>query len=710
MATLQRIRNHSVALLVIVGLAMAAFIIGDLLSSSGAIMQHSRDKVVTINGTKVTYQEFETARSRMDELQKTLMGVDNTSSETAQRINQDVYNSFVNHMLLAAEGEKTGLTVSKGEFNELVHGANVSPILRQLFTNPNTGEYMSYIVEAWTGWIVDNAYDNPEMSAQIPEWASKSNWLVIEEQIKLDRLRGKFNALINAAIAPNSLEAENHFAGTKTECTFAYVRKPAYSVKDSLVKVSSEAVQKYYDASKYNYKTDESRSVEYIAVALTPSQADYAAAQKELEAVKEEFATTTEVADMVNSNSNVPYMDAYVAVSSLQEDIKHFVENNAEGAVMDPTQIETEYVMARIMGKTTAPDSLNVSLIFASNKAKADSIMRVVRPNNFAEVAKTASEDPQTAEKGGELGWMTDAALLANFGSEVRDAVVGAQLNRVVCTEVTTQGNTFYFITKVTDKTTAVAKAKVAIYANTVTPSSATRRAEYGKLNNFLLSNRKTATEAMKDSARAAGFNMIPTTLYTTNYRVGGVSDARQAVRFAFQSKVGEVSEIFECGDHLLALMVTGKTAAGYNSPKNASVKMNIERTLLSKVKAEKLVSDLANVSDKTLAGYAAAMEASVDTAQFVNFGLTYISGLGNEPKVIAAAHTAEVGQVVGPIAGNSNAVVLSLIEKKENAKEYNKEESLAQVAAQTMYAAAKSPMSYLVKYADIEDNRISFY
>ena len=180
------------------------------------------------------------------------------------------------------------------------------------------------------------------------------------------------------------------------------------------------------------------------------------------------------------------------------------------------------------------------------------------------------------------------------------------------------------------------------------------------------------------------------------------------------------LTNIFQIGFHpivkililtaSLALMVTGKTAAGYNSPKSASVKMNIERTLLSKVKAEKLVSDLANVSDKTLAGYAAAMEANVDTAQFVNFGLTYISGLGNEPKVIAAAHSAEVGQVVGPIAGNSNAVVLSLIEKKENAKEYNKEESLAQVAAQTMYAAAKSPMSYLVKYAEIEDNRISFY
>ena len=62
MATLQKIRNHGVVLLVIVGLAMLAFILGDFLNSSSSFFNRSREYVGVIAGHKVHYTEYEADR------------------------------------------------------------------------------------------------------------------------------------------------------------------------------------------------------------------------------------------------------------------------------------------------------------------------------------------------------------------------------------------------------------------------------------------------------------------------------------------------------------------------------------------------------------------------------------------------------------------------------------------------------------------------
>ena len=132
MAVLQRIRNHSVALLVIVGFAMAAFIIGDLLTSSSSIMQSSRDKVVTIDGDKVTYEQFEVLRQRKSEFYKTMMGQD-LDNNASQQLTQTVYSECVIKNLLNKTCEDLGLSVTDDEINELVQGEHISPILTQYF-------------------------------------------------------------------------------------------------------------------------------------------------------------------------------------------------------------------------------------------------------------------------------------------------------------------------------------------------------------------------------------------------------------------------------------------------------------------------------------------------------------------------------------------------------------------------------------------------
>lgn len=716
MATLQRIRNHSVLLLLIVGLAMAAFIVGDLLTSSSSILQSSRDKVVTINGKKVTYEEFETARNSMAELQKTLFGQSDVSSEATQRISQQVYNDFVTSMLMAEVSEETGLSVTDAEFNELTQGDHLSPILRQIFTNPSNGQYMAEAVNFWINLVINNSFEEEaeryrQAGSALPEWATKSNWMVLENQIKQSRLVEKYNGLLAVAVSPNKLEAENEFAGNNTECTFAFAKQSIYTVSDSLIKVNSSDITKRYNATKYNYKQDEMRNISYIAVPLRPSDADFAAALEELESIQDEFSNNEDIEDLVNSGSSVPYVDAYVAVRDLDADMQAFIQQNDANAVMAPSKEGTVYSMMRIMGKKTASDSLNVSVIVVSNKAKADSIEQVLNaPHaNFAEVATATCENPQLAAKGGEFGWINEIVALQAFGKEATEQLFSAKVGKMIRTEISGMGGTTYLLAKVNEATAPVAKAKVAIYALDVTPSSTTRREEYGKLNNFLTANKNI--KAMQDSAANAGYRMLNTPLASTSYSIGNVNDARQAVRFAFQNKVGEISEIFECDDNLLVIAVTGITEAGYRTPKDSIIYKGLENLLKAEAKSEKLAADLKATADKSLAGYATAMNSKIDTAKHVNFNLaSRILGLGFEPEVIAAALNAEPNTVVGPIAGKTNAVVLTLVEKQDKGLTYDEEATKQAIASNQSYFAIRNAINILAKYADIEDNRISFY
>ena len=703
MATLQRIRNHSVALLVIVGLAMAAFIIGDLLTSSSSIMQSNRDKVVTVNGKKVTYEEFETERNRKQEFIKAMYNQDLDNAATEQ-LTQQVYNEFVTKLLLNEACEETGLAVTPGEVNEMVQGTHTATVLKQLFGEENAKAAGQF----FTNVIVNDSWEDAQQ--QMP-FATQNNWAEIEDQIKLVRTMEKYNALVAAAVKPNKLEAQDNFAGDNEQATFAYVRKSAYTVADSLVKVSDSDLKDYYQATKRLYKNADMVSVAYIAVPLRPSQADFKAVLSDMEAVKDEFRTAADISDLVNSNSEIPYVDAFVRLSTFEGDVKTFVENGGKDDFMEPAlQDGSAYVMARIIDKTVAPDSFQVELMMFADKARYDSVasLKLTVDSVFTKAALTANENPQLAQQAGRLGWMNEVQLLNQLGKDLRDKVVATPRGSLFTYE--SDGvQKLYYIGRVTDLTAPVQKAKVALYANSVTPSSTTRRDEYGKLNNFL--TEFSTVKAMRDSARARGFNMLETNVYTNSYTVGRVEDARQAVRFAFENDLNTVSEIYECGDNLLVVAPVRKVEAGYMSLKDTTFQKQIRNMgVLPLKKVEYLVEKAKTATDKSLAGYAAVLEADIDTAKFVNFNLGSISGLGNEPAVVASALKAQTGELVGPIAGKNNVVVLQLIEKAGKDLPYDEAARLQAVASSRDYSAVARPVSTLQQQADIEDYRVTFY
>lgn len=695
MATLQRIRNHQIALLVIVGVAMAAFIIGDLLTSSSSIMQSSRDKVVVINGKKVTYEQFETARQRKQDFYKAMQGqeLDNTAS---QQLTQQVYNEIVSKMLLEEQSKVLGFAVTKEETNELIQGQNVSPILQQMF-----GQQTPQIVSYFVSLITNDAFAQAE---QQNPFFSYNNWMEIEDQVNLHRLADKYIALVNAAVKPNKLEAKDNFDGDNTECSFAYVRQTATTVEDAQINISKDDVQKYYESTKRNYKLNANRrAISYINVALRPSELDFEEAEADIKALRDEFATTDDVEELVNGNSAVPYLDAFVQVKNIGEELREFVEQNAVGAILEPHRDGNAYTMARLMDKTVAPDSTEVAIVILTTKEEADSIAQVLAK---ASDVNEALESYSTQQK--YVGWMVDAQALQSFGNEVRNEIRNTAKGQMFQKEI----NGANIVCKVTGKSAPVALAKVAVYTNEVIPSSRTRSEEYGKLNRFLSDNK--TIKAMSDSARSAGYNMMPTTVYETSYNIGGIQDARQAVRFAFTGKKGDVSEIFETtgeNDNLLVVAIQGDIEKDYMSLSDTTFYKQIAQLYVAPTKKVEYLAEKFNaVSDKSLNGYASEFNAKIDTAQFVNFNLNTVVGLGAEPKVFEAALKAQEGQVV-TVAGKNSVVALQVISKNNKGLEYDEAARLQTVARSRDYAQlSQAPLMVLESKAEIEDNRISFY
>lgn len=693
MATLQRIRNHQVALLVIVGLAMAAFIIGDLLTSSSSIMQSSRDKVVVINGKKVTYEEFEIARQRKQDFIKAMQGQELDNNAT-QQLTQQVYNEMITKNLLNEQVKKLGFAVTKGETNELIQGQNISPVLQQMF-----GQQTSQIVSYFVNLITNDAFD--QVQQQNP-FFSYNNWMEIEDQVNMNRLASKYLALVNAAVKPNKLEAKDSFEGDNTECTFAYVRQAANTVADSLVTITKDDVKKYFDSSKRTFKLNSNRrNISYINVALRPSDLDFAEAEEDIKAVRDEFATTEDIEELVNGGSAVPYINAYVPVSELDPEIRAFAEQNPVGAIEEPHRDGNTYTMARIMDKTVAPDSTEVAIVFVNTKEEADSIYQVLAQATDATEALASYSNQQKY-----VGWMVDTQAVQSFGNDLRNEIRNAANGQTFQKEV----NGTNVVCKVTGKSAPVALAKVAVYTNEVIPSSRTRREEYGKLKSFL--NANTTVKAMQDSARSAGYNMTSTTIYETAYNIGGVQDARQAVRFAFTGEKNAISEIFETtGDNLLVVAITGDLEEGYMNLNDSIVYQQISRFNVAPIKkVEYLAGKFNEVADKTLNGYASAFNTKVDTAQFVNFNLNSVVGLGAEPKVFEAALKANEGEVV-TVTGKNSVVALQVLNKNNKGLEYDEDARLQTIAHSRDYSQlSQAPLVVLQNNAEIEDNRINFY
>ncbi|GHT29982.1 peptidylprolyl isomerase [Bacteroidia bacterium] len=713
MATLEKIRSKAGLLVSIVGLALFAFIIGDFLNSGSTYFRQHQETIANINGKVVNYQEFQKRVDEMSDVYKMQYGSNSLPEEAMTQIRQSVFDTYTQEYLLNDEMEKIGMTVSPEELFDMVQGENISPILlqNQMFHNPNTGTFdKTFFLNFLKAINDDNIASAPaDQQAQLLQY--KSLWLFWEKAIKMQRMEQKYSSLLSKAISANKLDAKEEYDATSGNADIVYAMQSYSSIPDSTIAVSKSEIEKLYNERKELYQQPETKVIKYISVPIVPSQADYDAVSSEIDKLKDEFTTSSDVTDLVDDNSETPYVDAFYSEAFLDPEVKQFVASATTGEVYGPIfeNSSTRYRMFKLLDKTSSPDSVKVSHIMLPNNARgnevADSLFQVLKNGgDFAELATNYSLDQSSSSNEGEIGWFTESEAIRALNGEFKTTIFTTPINQVTLLKSTQATQ----IIKVTERTSNVPKYKLAYIDITVSPSSKTYSNLYNALSQYISKNQDI--DKIEANAQEAGYNLLSDVSVTkTDQTLGSISQSRQVIRWAFEHKKGEISEIFDCDNkNFVVAAVQGTIQKGYR-PLNL-LEPSLKAELISQKKGEQIASELKSKNLSTLDAYAQAMNANIDSVKFINFNTYRITGIGIEPKLNAYISLSSVNQLSSPVIGNNGVYVFQVVNKTASTQLYDEATQVNLINSANTYRISYQAMQSLINHADIKDNRIRFY
>lgn len=712
MATLQKIRSKGPLLVIAVGLALFAFIAGDAWQ---VIQPHQSQDVGEINGESLSAQDYQALLEEYTEVVKFTSGLSALSDAQSDQLKDEVWQTYVNNKLIENEAEKLGLTVPNEEIQAIID-AGTHPLLQQTpFRNPSTGAFDKDVLKQF---LVEYSKMNvAQLPSQYAEYYQNmyNFWRFIEKTLIQSRLQEKYMALISNSLLSNPVEAQEAFNGKNSQSDLLLAAVPYTAVSDSLVSVSESDLRTAYDKKKEQYRQYvETRNIKYIDVQVTASQADRDALQKEMEEYTAQLTnTSTDYATFVRSTgSSVPYVDLYYTTRTLPSDVVARLDSVAVGDVFGPYYYATDNTLNSFkkLGKASMADSIEfrqiqvVAADAAKTKALADSIYGAIKGGaDFAELAKKYGQtgEPTWISSANYEGAQIDGDNLKYIGA-ITTLAKGELANLAL-----TQANV---IMQVTDKKAVKEKYKVAIVKRTVDFSKETYSKAYNDFSSFIATN--NTLEKMVANAEDAGYRLLDRNdLSSAEHGIGGIRDTKDALRWVFEAKPGEVSGLYECGesDHMLVVGLESIVPEGYRPL--ALVQDQLRYEVLRDKKAEKIMADMKASGATSFDQYKSLENAVQDSVKMVTFGApAYVSALrSSEPLVSAYASVGEVNKLSAPIKGNGGVFVLQTYAKENLEGTYDqKTEEEALVGLYTRMASQFLNDLYLK--ADVKDTRYLFF
>lgn len=712
MATLQKIRSKGPLLVIAVGLALFAFIAGDAWQ---VIQPHQSQDVGEINGESLSAQDYQTLLEEYTEVVKFSSGLNALSDAQSDQLKDEVWQTYVNNKLIENEAEKLGLAVPNEEIQAIID-AGTHPLLQQTpFRNPSTGAFDKDVLKQF---LVEYSKVNvAQLPSQYAEYYQKmyNFWRFIEKTLIQTRLQEKYMALIANSLLSNPVEAQEAFNGKNDQSNLLLAAVPYTAVADSLVSISEADLKAAYDKKKEQYRQYvETRNIKYIDVQVTASQADRDALQKEMEEYTSQLAnTTSDYTTFVRSTgSSVPYVDLYYTTRTLPSDVVARLDSVAIGDVFGPYYYAADNTLNSFkkLGKTSMPDSIEfrqiqvVAADAAKTKALADSIYDAIKGGaDFAELAKKYGQtgEPTWISSANYEGAQIDGDNLKYIGA-ITTLAKGELANLAL-----TQANV---IMQVTDKKAVKDKYKVAIVKRPVDFSKETYSKAYNDFSSFIATN--NTLEKMVANAEDAGYRLLDRNdLSSAEHGIGGIRDTKDALRWVFEAKPGEVSGLYECGesDHMLVVGLESIVPEGYRPLSLVQDQLRYE--VLRDKKAEKIMADMKASGATSFDQYKGLENAVQDSVKLVTFGApAYVSALrSSEPLVSAYASVGEVNKLSAPIKGNGGVFVLQTYAKENLDGTYDqKTEEEALVGLYTRMASQFLNDLYLK--ADVKDSRYLFF
>ncbi|MFV0290217.1 MAG: SurA N-terminal domain-containing protein [Mangrovibacterium sp.] len=702
MATLQKIRNHGGLLVGIVFVALAAFLLGDAFRSGN--FGNDAQVVGEIDGNEIHILEFQRKVDELSEVYKMNMGTAQLDEQVMMQVRSQVWSDLEFANLMQPACEDLGLQVTADELFDIVQGNNVSPIIQQMFTDPQTGQFNKAAVLNFLQ-LVNNGQVTQQQYAY---------WQYVEKLIKRQRLEEKYDALVGKGLYVNSLEAKNSLHEKQTLVNFDYVKLPYSSISDSLIKVSSSDLKSYYNAHKENYAREAARTIQYVVLPIEPTEADQKETLEWIQAISADFKNANDNSQFVNINSDMAFDASYHKKADLDSTLAAFAFSANVGEMYGPVKDGAAYKMVKLDDRSMVSDSASarhilinpqtVGSLDAAN-ALADSLKSLIETKkaSFDELATRHSVDTGSASKGGDLGWFGRNQMVKVF----EDAVFNGEVNKIYV--VTSQFGVH--IIQPTGKGKVVEQVRLAELVKNIEPSAKTEDDVYAHASKLVTSS---SVEAYDNEVKEMALNSRTATLSEGQSLVAGLQDSRSLVKAAFTAEDindflqdYEGTSIFKFGDSFVVARLKNIQPKGY--AEISEVSPSIEKDVVKIKKGEQLA---AKMQGADLNAIASSINSSVQSVEAVRFGVSNVPSLGQEPKVAAAAASLAQGAISKPIAGNTAVYVVKNTSTSASTPATDDMVHAEQARMNSSYAyrLAGQGINAWKENVEIVDNRVKFF
>ena len=714
MAAIGKIRSWGPVLATVIGLALFAFIAEEMFRSCEATSNERRQQVGEVLGKKISVQDFQSLVDEYQEVIKMTQGRDNLSEEELNQVKDQVWQQFVNNTIIENEAKKLGLTVTDAELQNILK-AGTNPMLMQTpFVNQETGRFDA---SQLTKFLNDyKKMQSQSGNAQMLEQYQRlyNYWNFIEKNLRQNLLVGKYQSLLSQCLLTNPVSAKMAFDQQNEESNILIAAVPYSSIKDNDVQVSDADLKAKYNEQKEQFKQYvESRDIKYVDFQVVASKSDRDALMKTMQMARQQLESGVVPTEAVRkAQSQIAYVGLPATRSAFPNDIATKLDSMQVGQVTVPfeTKYDNTLNVVKLINKVQLPDSVEYRMIQVGGQTSDEAKNRA---DSIYNALKGGADFEAVAKKYGQTGakqWMTSAMYERSQAIDADTKNYIEALNMLQPNELKnlalTQGN---IVLQVTARKAMVTKFDAAIIKHTIDFSKATYSEAYNKFSQYVSENK--TIEGLEKNASKFGFSVQERQdLYSAEHGVAGLRATRDAMKWIFDAKDGEVSPLYECGnnDHLLVVALTKIHPEGYRD--FDAVKDQLKQEVIRDKKFQKASEKLNGV--KSIAD-AKAKGAVVDSVRQITFSApVFVQAAGaSEPALSGAVAAVKQGQFSPSVVkGNGAAYLFQVLSKKQReGVKFDEKQQSQQLRQQAMQAAGRY-MSELYLKADVKDNRYLFF
>lgn len=695
MAMMARMRSLAPAFILTVGGLFVLFMVisdSNVLEALGGGRQQNVGKV---NGEPITYQEFQQAVDQQIENQKRQSAQDLDENQIEQ-IRSQVWDALLTQKILAGLIKQYKISVSDQEIRDVILGENPPEFLTRNFID-SAGNFNRQLYE-------DALFDPRNKEALVQA----------EELVRQSRLTQKLQSLILASVTVGEDEVKKRYLEQNTNIEAEYALFDLSLVPDSVITVTDTDLREYYEKNLSNYKVLAQRKLKFVMFKNVPSSEDSQLVFKNLVNVKNSISAgdTLSFEQLAKIYSETPYSKDSISVQALTSEIIKAFNNASPGSVLGPFDSQEGYVLYKYYGSFPSKEVVaRASHILINQYGSDDKNLeeanklyeKLIAGGNFTMLARDFSQDPGSAQKGGDLGYFTKGMMVKEFEDACFNGKVG-EIQKPVKT------NYGYHIIKVTDRTDK--KFIVEKIVNKIKQSASSRERNYNLASDFSYLAKKNDFES---EAKLMNYMVQETPEFTEQtFSIPTLGTNERLVKFAFENKLNTVSDPYKVSDgYVVAKIseVSGEKFRAFDEVKNQIKPIVTREKKFEKIRAiaedvhKKINNDLGKISQ---------IKPQITVQQTGNFTAAgTIPNIGRDYAFMDAAMKVELNKVSQPIKGQRGYYLIKVLKRTPFDKNAYEQSSAA--IRNIMFQEKRNRfldkwIADLKKNATIEDNRNLFY